>query len=87
MKKVFERIDQWLKTRQRRQAEAKQARRECALLIEARKRIQVREFGGALYLTYDGNPVALASDMKQAVADVLDNARAAWVEWRMEDKV
>ena len=46
MEKTVERVAAWLRGVRRRRAERKKAAAECRMVMDARRMVQVREFGG-----------------------------------------
>lgn len=45
---------------------------------EARRRINVREYGGELYICHDGKPVVAESSLDCPIVQALDAARKAY---------
>ena len=51
---------------------------------EAREVIQVMEFDGKLYACMNGVPMFEADDLKEPLPVAIENARTAYVVWKMQ---
>lgn len=72
MKSIRELIKQSaLHRRQRKTAEA---------VREARRRVNVREYGGELYICHDGKPVVAESSLACPIVQALNVARKAYTD-------
>ena len=53
MKEMYERLSAWLRETRRQRIERKAAA-ECRMVMDARRAVQVREFGGEVFVCMDG---------------------------------
>lgn len=86
MKKIFEKARTWISVR-RAESRARQkatARRE--LERESEKVIQVREFGGEVYLCYGAVPVMPADGLSWDLPTAVAVARATYVSYAEHDR-
>lgn len=84
MRKLFEELKAWLSARRRRAVEEKSARRECALVMESRRAVQVREFAGELYISLNGMPFLPLEGLGWDVGTALEVSREAYCRYRRE---
>jgi hypothetical protein len=85
MKKTFERAAAWLRGMRRRRAERRKAAAECRMLMDARRAVQVREFGGEVFVCMDGVPMLPVDGLKWDLPTVLDVSREAYVKYMKEE--
>ena len=85
MKKTFERAAAWLRGMRRRRAERRKAAAECRMLMDARRAVQVREFGGEVFVCMDGVPMLPVDGLKWDLPTVLDVSREAYLKYRKEE--
>lgn len=85
MKKTFERAAAWLRGMRRRRAERRKAAAECRMVMDARRAVQVREFGGEVFVCMDGVPMLPVDGLKWDLPTVLDVSREAYVKYMKEE--
>lgn len=85
MKKTFERAAAWLRGMRRRRAERRKVVAECRMLMDARRAVQVREFGGEVFVCMDGVPMLPVDGLKWDLPTVLDVSREAYVKYMKEE--
>lgn len=85
MKKTFERAAAWLRGMRRRRAERRKAAVECRMVMDARRAVQVREFGGEVFVCMDGVPMLPVDGLKWDLPTVLDVSREAYIKYRKEE--
>lgn len=85
MKKTFERAAAWLRGMRRRRAERRKAAAECRMLMDARRAVQVREFGGEVFVCMDGVPMLPVDGLKWDLPTVLNVSREAYVKYMKEE--
>ena len=85
MKKTFERAAAWLRGMRRRRAERRKVAAECRMLMDARRAVQVREFGGEVFVCMDGVPMLPVDGLKWDLPTVLDVSREAYIKYRKEE--
>ena len=84
MKKRLSKMAAWLCARRRAAASRRKALLACRLAYEARSAVQVREYGGEVWLCLGGQPVLPVDGIKWDLPTALDVSREAWVKKRME---
>ena len=87
MKQIIETIKAWLHARRERMASEKAARREYELTAASRSVVQVKEFGGEVFLAFDGTPLLPIDGLKWDVPTTLDVAREAYVKYGKMEKL
>ena len=86
MRQIIETVKAWLCARRRAAAERKAARRDYELTVMSRSVVQVMEFGGEVYLAFDGTPLLPIDGLKWDVPTTLDVAREAFVKFKMKSE-
>ena len=56
------------------------ARKEC--LEDYKERINVREFNGKMYISFDGNPIVCTDNLRESIIDTLSDAREVVTEFK-----
>lgn len=64
------------KSAQQRESERKE------MLNEYNERINVREFNGKMYISFDGNPLVCTDNLRENIIDTLSDAREAVTEFK-----
>lgn len=85
MKEMYERLSAWLRETRRRRTERKKAAAECRMVMDARRAVQVREFGGEVFVCMDGVPMLPVDGLKWDLPTVLDVSREAYVKYMKEE--
>lgn len=85
MKNAIKRVMNWLRGQRCVAKERRAARREMRLLQDARHVMQIREYGGELWLSYGGQPVLPVDGFRWDVPTTLDVAREAYARYRKEE--
>lgn len=70
---------------QKREIEAKEARLAKQITIAGDSILQVKEFNGALFLSYDGVPVVRTDMLKKDITEVLKNSRADYLAFMLKE--
>lgn len=74
-------LAKWMEARRR----AHRLRKFRMLQEEAESVVNVMEYEGRLWLTIFGDPVFREEDIKSSMAEAVENARSAWVLYRMNE--
>ncbi len=82
MNKMIESLVAWLGAKRRQSAERREATAECRMFMDARRTIQVCEFGGEVYVSMDGVPLLPVDGLKWDLPTALDVAREAYVKYQ-----
>jgi len=69
----------------KREMEAKEARLAKQITIAGDSILQVKEFNGALFLSYDGIPVVRTDMLKKDITEVLKNSRADYLAFMLKE--
>lgn len=85
MKEMYERLLAWLRETRRQRTERKKAAVECRMVMDARRAVQVREFGGEVFVCMDGVPMLPVDGLKWDLPTVLDVSREAYKKYRKEE--
>lgn len=84
--KIIERIKEWLLQMNERRQLTREKRMRGVLTRESVRRIQVMEYAGDLYMSFDGVPLvnehALLGGKK--LADYVAECRDTWMMWQQE---
>lgn len=85
MKEMYERLLAWLRETRRQRTERKKAAAECRMVMDARRAVQVREFGGEVFVCMDGVPMLPVDGLKWDLPTALDVSREAYIKYRKEE--
>ena len=84
--KIIKRIKEWLLQMDERRQSTREKRMRGVLIRESVRRIQVMEYAGELYMSFDGVPLvnehALVGNKK--LADYVTECRDTWMSWQQE---
>lgn len=80
--KFINAIRNWLKRIKERYQAACQERRAKQLDNISCKSINVIEFDGRLYISYDGVPIVRVDDLKSKAPEILAQAREDYLAWK-----
>lgn len=69
----------------KREMEAREARLAKQITIAGDSILQVKEFNGALFLSYDGIPVVRTDMLKKDITEVLKNSRADYLAFMLKE--
>ncbi len=69
----------------KREMEAKVARLTKQITTTGDSILQVKEFNGALFLSYDGVPVVRTDMLKKDITEVLKNSRADYLAFMLKE--
>lgn len=83
MKKIFETIKLWLDSEMQAMAARRHAHHVAAIEEEAQARIQVREFEGGLYISYDDKPLLEARYLSHRPEELMEAARKTYVRYKL----
>lgn len=82
MKKIFTSIKQWLQAYgERMRADRSKAKLD-RLETESKRRLQVMEYEGEVYLSYDGVPLLTEDEFGSDLVEALGNARENWKKYQ-----
>lgn len=87
MKRLIRKVTEWFKARHTRLCELRDRRRMKTLERESRHAIQITEFGGGLYVSHYSVPVVAVDPVEDDLTAILETARAAYVRYRLEDRM
>lgn len=81
MMKIIASVKAWLREKNAARKERSEAKAMGRLLYESRERIQVMEFAGGLFVSFDGMPLVPTTALTDTVPNVLDAVRGVYMEW------
>lgn len=84
MKKFVLNAKKWLQIWRQRRIESVEDARMQKVHQEAREVVQVMEFDGKLYACMNGVPLFESDDLKESLPSAVENARSAYVVWKMQ---
>ena len=84
MRHFFEELKKRVQVWHERRAQRIEAARQAELDAEARRRVQVMEFNGELFVSVDGVPLLDVSDINGMLPGAVANARRNFKDWREE---
>ena len=84
MRHFFEELKKRVQVWHERRAQRIEAARQAELDAEARRRVQVMEFNGELFVSVDGVPLLDVSDSHGMLPGAVANARRNFKDWREE---
>lgn len=76
----------WLKAMRERSQERRVQKRTEAINRESLRMVQVKEFGGVVYVSYDGVPLVDVNSIVDNIPEALDDVRATYVEWMEKER-
>lgn len=79
---VMKTLCDWVSAMRRQRKERKKQEREAELANESVRVLQVREFGGELFVCYNNEPIMPTEGLKWDIPSALDRARTAYKEYR-----
>ncbi len=82
---VMARMSEWWRGMRARSKERSQRRRYKTLAREADARVQIREFGGEMYLALDNVPVLPADGIAWDLPTAVAVSREAWVKYHRSE--
>lgn len=82
MKKKIQEIKNWLVAKHSAHMARKAALQEARLRLESRVLIQVREFGGELYVCFNDLPLLAVKGLKWGIPETLSSMREQWVAYQ-----
>lgn len=84
MTKIFETVRKKLQVWHEQRAEKLEAARQERLDAEARRVVQVMEFNGELYVSFDGIPILGHDTISGQFAAAVKDARQTYKDWKEE---
>lgn len=86
MRKIIERVKTWLREFEERRQSDREKRMRGVLSQESVRRIQVMEYAGELYMSFDGVPLVSEHALRDNVklADYVADCRETWMYWQQE---
>lgn len=87
MSKIIKEIKQWCQAMSDEQHRRKVLRRQKEVQQEALRRVQVREFGGELYFSFDGIPLLHADDLVDNLGSIVRDARNHFSDYRLTQEL
>lgn len=84
MNNFFETIKKQLQVWGKEHAARMEAKRKAQLDAEARKAVQVMEYGGNLFVSVHGIPLFGVNDINGKLTDVVANGRKVYKVWKEE---
>lgn len=76
---ILKSISEWFKNHKKHTV----AKRQTLCQEHAKELIQVREFNGTVYFSYNDTPLLSINDFKGSIAETLDKAREVYTEYAM----
>lgn len=87
MTEIIKELKQWWKAMSDEQHRREVLKRQKQVQQEALRRVQVREFGGELFFSFDGIPLLHADDLTDKLGNVVRDARAHFSDYRMTQEL
>lgn len=86
MRKIIESVKGWLLRMDERRQVAREKRMRGMLAQESVRRIQVMEYAGELYVSFDGVPLVNEHALVggKALADYVAECRETWMLWQQD---
>jgi hypothetical protein len=84
MANILEEIKKRLQVWHEQRAQRIEADRQALLDAEARRRVQVMEFNGELYVGVDGMPLVNVCDLNETLPEAVAHARQNYKDWKEE---
>lgn len=84
--KIIMRIREWLQVQRENDRKRRSEKHRKALECECRRMVQVKEFGGIVYVSYDGVPLVDVNSIVDSIPEALDDIRATYVEWMEKER-
>lgn len=82
MKRILERISNWLKFKRACYKSEQLAKQKRRIALESERALQIREFAGELYISLNGAPIVNCENVIGDMVEALHEARAAYRQWR-----
>lgn len=84
--KIIMRIREWLRVQREERRKRSADKRQKELKRESMRMVQVKEFGGVVYVSYDGVPLVDVNSIVDSIPEALDDIRATYVEWKEKER-
>lgn len=84
--KIFNTICQWFAEKRENYHKKQEAKQRVYNELEARENINVTEFDGRIYISYDGIPIVRVEDLKVKPTELLVQARKDYLSWQESSK-
>lgn len=78
--KIIMRVREWLRVQREERRKRSADKRQKELKRESMRMVQVKEFGGVVYVSYDGVPLVDVNSIVDSIPEALDDIRATYVE-------
>lgn len=82
MKKIFTSIKQWLQAYGERMRADRSKAKLNRLEMESKRRLQVMEYEGEVYLSYDGVPLLTEDEFGSDLVETLEAMRENWKKYQ-----
>lgn len=82
MKKILTSIKQWLQAYGERMRADRSKAKLARLEMESKRRLQVMEYEGEVYLSYDGVPLLTEDEFGSDLVEVLEAMRENWKKYQ-----
>ena len=79
-------IREWLQMQRENNRKRCSEKHRKALACECRRMVQVKEFGGVVYVSYDGVPLVDVNSLVDSIPEALDDIRATYAEWMEKER-
>jgi len=84
--KIIMRVREWLRVQREERRKRSADKRQKELKRESMRMVQVKEFGGVVYVSYDGVPLVDVNSIVDSIPEALDDIRATYVEWMEKER-
>jgi len=86
MRKIIERIESWLRDLRTRRVREREKRVRGGIVRESMRRIQVTEYAGELFMSFDGIPLVSEHSLRDGkkLPDYVQDCRDTWIHWQEE---
>lgn len=81
IKRTVQMICVWLKAMREESRKRRAEKRKKARMRECCQMVQVKEFGGILYVSFDGVPLVDTNCLVDKIPEALDDIRSTYAEW------
>lgn len=87
MSEIIKEVREWWKAMTDEQHRQRVLKRQKEVQQEALRRVQVREFGGELFFSFDGIPLLHADDLTMGLGAMVREARTHFSDYRMTQEL
>lgn len=83
MNKLIQKMEAWVMSHKEREQAARKKTKQERLETESKRRLQVMEYEGEVYLSYDGVPLLSERDFGSDMISILESMRSNWKKYEM----